>query len=264
MPDRTPAPALLPWPHPEIIAHRGAGLLAPENTLAALRLAASLGQRMVEFDVKLTADGEAVLLHDDTLDRTTDGRGPVAARTLASLDTLDAGAWHGPTFAGERIPTLDAAIDLLRALHLDANVELKPCPGRARETGARVTAILRDRWPLGATPPLVSSFSAEALQASREVAPSLPRALLVDAVTDAALDRAVSLGCVALDVNHRALDEAALARVRSCGLRVLVWTVNDPARAAALRSMGVDGVITDAVEVLRPGALVGDCVAVRA
>jgi glycerophosphoryl diester phosphodiesterase len=254
----------LAWPYPEVIAHRGAGLLAPENTLAALRLAASLGQRMVEFDVKLTADGEAVLLHDDTLDRTTDGRGPVASRTLASLRTLDAGAWRGASFAGERIPTLDAVIDLLRVLGLDANVELKPCPGRARETGARVTALLRDRWPEGAAPPLVSSFSPEALEASREVASSLPRALLVDAVTDAALDRAVALGCAALDVNHRALDEAAVARVKSRGLRVLVWTVNDTARAAALRSMGVDGVITDAVDVLRPVEREGERAAVRA
>lgn len=236
-----------PWPYPDIIAHRGAGRHAPENTLAAIRAGAALGHRMVEFDVKLSADGVPVLMHDDTLERTTNGRGRVADQPLASLRRLDAGG-------GEPVPTLAEVSDLLLSQGILANIELKPCAGRERETGAVVAAWSEARWRGATTAPLLSSFSPTSLAAAREAAPSLPRALLVERVTDATMDLAAELGCVALDAHHLALDGAVVRRVRARGLRLLAWTVNDPSRAAALLAWGVDGVITDAVDLLRPRA----------
>ena len=133
--DASPARALPELPR--VIGHRGAAAVAPENTLASLRRAKELGAGWVEFDVKLTRDGAAVLIHDERLERTTDGRGEVARTTLAELRKLDAGAWFDPAFAGERVPTLGDALALCGELGLGINVEVKPCPGREAET-ARV------------------------------------------------------------------------------------------------------------------------------
>ncbi len=162
------------WPHPRLIAHRGGGALAPENTLAGLRTAASLGYRGVEFDVMLSADGTPVLIHDETLERTTDGRGRVADASDAELARLDAGSWHGEQFAGEPLPSFGDAAELCLALGLWANVEIKPSAGREAETGRKVAQAARELWA-GAAPPLLSSFSLEALAAARDAAPELPR-----------------------------------------------------------------------------------------
>jgi len=240
------------WPYPARIAHRGAGLLAPENTLAALRRGAALGYRMFELDAKLSGDGALVLMHDETLERTTDGRGRVAASTLADLMRLDAGSWHSAPYAGEGVPTLARAAAWLRANGLHANLEIKPCPGRERETGAAV-AIEADRlWDDASVPPLLSSFSEEALEAARRAVPRLPRALLLEEVPGDWAARCRELDCVALVVQEAALDEATIARAHAASLRVLAYTVNDPARAAALDSRGLDGLITDAVERIFP------------
>ncbi len=113
---------LPPWPYPRTIAHRGAGKLAPENTLAAFRLGASFGYSAFEFDVKLSADGKSFLLHDDTLDRTTSGRGRADALTFGELAQLDAGTWHSPAFAGEPLPSLASILRFLKANDFAANV----------------------------------------------------------------------------------------------------------------------------------------------
>ena len=118
------------WPYPRIVAHRGAGKVAPENTLAALRLGHAHGHRMAEFDVKLSADGVAFLLHDATLERTTDGSGRADGRTWRELSQLDAGAWHSPAYAGEPLPTLAAVARFCRANGMAVNIEIKPSPGR--------------------------------------------------------------------------------------------------------------------------------------
>jgi glycerophosphoryl diester phosphodiesterase len=240
------------WPYPAVAAHRGAGRLAPENTLAAMRVGASLGHTLFEFDVKLSGDGKPVLLHDATLERTTSGRGPASACTFAEIAQLDAGAWLGPAWAGEPVPTLAAVAAYLRANGLFANVEIKPSPGRELETGAAVGMAAAHLWRDAAVPPLLSSFSEDALAAASRVVPWLPRALLVDRLPDDWLERVRRLGCVALDSNHASLTEAVVARAHAERLRVLTYTVNDPARAALLRGWGVDCVITDAVDLLRP------------
>lgn len=249
----TDTPRNLPaWPYPRTIAHRGAGKLAPENTLTAMRHGAGFGYRMFEFDVKLSGDGRAVLLHDATLDRTTSGRGRADALTLAELVSLDAGSWHGPAFAGEPVPTLAAVARYLRANDCQANIEIKPVPGTEARTGAAVALDALSLWADAGVPPLLSSFSEEALAAARRVAPALPRALLLDKLPPDWLDRLRQLDCVALDVNHRELDENVVKQAHEAGFRVACYTVNDPERAAHLLAWGVDGVITDLVDRIAP------------
>jgi glycerophosphoryl diester phosphodiesterase len=133
------------WPYPRIIAHRGGGTVAPENTLVALKVAASMGFGGVEFDVKLARYGVPVLMHDDTLDRTTDGTGRVVAHDAAELRSLDAGLWFANEFAGEHVPTFEAAAALCRSLGLWANVEIKPDEENPEETG-RIVAGMAARF----------------------------------------------------------------------------------------------------------------------
>ena len=191
------ARALPAWPYPRAIAHRGAGKLAPENTLAAFRHGAPFGYRMFEFDVKLSGDGVAVLLHDATLNRTTNGHGRLDALTLGQIAQLDAGSWHSPAYAGEPVPTLAAIARYLRANGYLANIEIKPVPGAEWRTGAAVALDARTLWADADVPPLLSSFSEEALAAARDAAPELPRALLLDKLPGDWLDRLRALDCVA-------------------------------------------------------------------
>lgn len=242
------------WPYPRHIAHRGAGKLAPENTLAAFRHGASFGYRMFEFDVKLSGDGKAVLMHDATLDRTSSGRGRVDALTLGELAQLDAGSWHGAAFAGEPIPTLAAVARYTQANGFLVNIEIKPVPGAETHTGAAVALDALSLWQGATVPPLLSSFSEAALEAARLAAPGLPRALLLDKLPADWLDRLRRLDCVALDANHRELDARVIADAHAAGFKVLSYTVNDPARAQDLLAWGLDGLITDAVDVIAPDA----------
>lgn len=240
------------WPYPAIIAHRGAGKLAPENTLAAFRLGHQLGQRAFEFDVKLSSDGHSFLLHDDTLARTTNGQGRADALTLGELARLDAGSWHSATFAGESLPTLAAIARYLLANDALANIEIKPVPGRERQTGAAVALDAANLWQQAAVPPLLSSFSLAALQAAAEAAPALPLALLLDEWADDWQAQLAACGAMALDCNHLLLDEKRIRAIKHAGYRLLCYTANEPSRVAQLLAWGVDSVITDAVEQIRP------------
>ena len=232
---------------PPVIGHRGAAASAPENTLAGIRRAHALGCRAVEFDVKLSSDNGLVLMHDERLDRTTDATGFLAERSEAELRRLDAGGWFAPEFRGEPVPTLAQAVELLGSLGMGANVEIKPCAGREWETGRRVAEALRRLWPRGAGL-LVSSFSAAALEAARAAAPELPRGLLFEDVRPDWAEAVRRLGCVSLNPWHGGLWPELVAEARSLGLAVVVYTVNDPARAGLLRSWGVGWLITDSPE----------------
>jgi glycerophosphoryl diester phosphodiesterase len=247
-----------PWPYPRWIAHRGAGKLAPENTLAAFRVGAAHGFRAFECDVKLSADGVPMLLHDSTLDRTTSGRGDAAALPWSELSRLDAGGWHGRTWAGEPIPSFAAIARYCLRNAFALNVEIKPSPGIERETGRVVAATAAALWAKSTALPLLSSFRPDALDGAREGAAALPRALLLDALRTGWLDEARALGCVAVVFNHALVDAAVLAAVHGAGLRACVYTVNDPAEARRLDAIGIDGIITDAVDRFSPGAAVAD------
>ena len=241
-----------PWPYPFWIAHRGAGKLAPENTLAAFRLGAAHGYRAFECDVKLSADGVPFLLHDAELDRTTDLSGPAGRLPWAELSRADAGRWHGRLWAGEPLPTLEAIASFVQASGLMLNIEIKPTPGEEAETG-RVVALEAARlWARNAVPPLLTSFRPDALHAAREAAPDLPRGLLIDEPWAGWETAAEALGVVAVVTNHRLMDEALATRLHDRGLRALCYTVNEPADAERLIALGIDGLITDAVDRFAP------------
>jgi glycerophosphoryl diester phosphodiesterase len=241
-----------PWPYPKLIAHRGAGKYAPENTLVAMRAGAHFGYRMVEFDVKLSADNVLFLLHDDTLERTSNGTGNAAQTTWHALSQLDAGAWHSAAFAGEPFPTFASIVAFCRANAVAMNVEIKPCPGRERETGEAVARAVLAWYGTAQEVPILSSFSEQALEAAGEAAPSLPRALLLDKLPTDWLERCQRLGCVALDTNWRELSAAVVQRAHSHGLAVLCYTCNEPEAVRELVEWGVDGIITDAVALIAP------------
>ncbi|MCP5271718.1 MAG: glycerophosphodiester phosphodiesterase [Burkholderiaceae bacterium] len=243
-----------PWPYPRWIAHRGAGKLAPENTLAAFRLGASYGYRAFECDVKLSADGVPFLLHDAELERTTSGHGLAARLLWADLSRLDAGSWHSRQFAGEPPMTLTALAAFAKANAGVMNLEIKPTPGTEHETGRVVAAAAAALWHTAPVPPLLSSFQPLALLSALETAPQLPRALLLDTLWPGALDVARALGCVAVVTNHRIMDAALRSRLRRRGLRALCYTVNEPADAQRLLALGIDGLITDAVDRFAPAA----------
>jgi glycerophosphoryl diester phosphodiesterase len=236
------------WPYPRVVAHRGAGKQAPENTLTAMRVGHALGYRMAEFDVKLSADNVSFLLHDATLDRTTSGRGRADAMPWRELARLDAGGWHSAKYAGEPLPALASIARWARAHGAMCNIEIKPTPGRERETGGAVALDATTLWRDADVPPLLSSFSEEALAAARTAAPTLPRALLVDELPADWQVRLAALGCVALDIDHEALSPELVKLVRRAGYRVLCYTPNEPDRVAELAAWSVDGIITDAVD----------------
>jgi glycerophosphoryl diester phosphodiesterase len=230
---------------PRLIGHRGEAARAPENTLAGIRMASASGLGWVEFDAKLSGDGVPLLFHDDTLDRTTNGEGPVAATPFASIRALDAGGWFAPEFAGERVPTLAEALALLVACDMGANVEIKPCPGREKETASVVAAEIGTHWPEGHGRLLVSSFSRAALARVREAAPALPRGLLVWDRTATMIEDAAALGCLSIHCAHRHLTEKMAHSVKEAGYILVVYTVNDPVVARQLIEWGVDTIITD-------------------
>jgi glycerophosphoryl diester phosphodiesterase len=240
------------WPLPLWIAHRGAGKLAPENTLAAFRLGATHGYRAFECDVKLSADGVPFLLHDATLERTTPASGTAGDRPWAELSQLDAGGWHSRAFAGEPLPSLRALAAFMHANAFALNIEIKPTPGLEQATGHAVGAACRALWKDTTAPLLFSSFRPEALAGARETAPEVPRALLVDSLWAGWFEVARSLGCRAVVSNHRLMDAALLAQLHTAGLRGLCFTVNEPADAQRLLALGIDGLITDAVDRFSP------------
>lgn len=240
------------WPYPRIVAHRGGGTLAPENTLAAIRHGASLGFRGVEFDVMLAGDGTPVLIHDETFERTTSGLGSVPAVKFAEIEKFDAGAWHSDAYRGERVPTFVAAANLCRELGVWANVEIKPAKGHEVRTGRAVGQLTLDLWRGSAPSPLMSSFSMEALRAAREVAPSVPRGMLVSKIPPDWKARMRELDCVAVHCSYRELTEQLTAQIQAAGYAVACWTVNDPGETRKLLGWGVDCVITDRLDLIPP------------
>jgi len=238
------------WPRPLWIAHRGGGAAAPENTLAAIRTGAAAGFRMVEFDVMLSRDGVPLLIHDETLERTTDGAGLVCEHDFAALQRLDAGSWHGPAFAGERLPALEQALDLLLALDLDANIEIKPARGFEQATGETAARLIAARWPAERRPPLLSSFDFPALDAVRRVAPQLPRGLLFEEVPEDWRAQMQAHDAISLHCDHSRLSADRLRDIVAAGVPLLCYTVNDAARAAALIAAGVSGLFTDRLDLL--------------
>lgn len=239
------------WPYPHIVAHRGGGKLAPENTLAAIDTGARFGHTMIEFDVKLSQDGQIFLLHDDNLERTSNGWGVAGRLPWSDLLQVDAGSWFSRDFKGEPLPLLSQVAQRCREHGMMANIEIKPTTGTGPLTGETVARAARELWA-EMTPPLLSSFDIDALAAAQQAAPELPRGLLLDEWRDDWRALTTQLGCISIHLNHRLLDEARIAALKDAGLRILVYTVNKPERAAELLRAGVDAICTDRIDIIGP------------
>ncbi|MEP7303044.1 MAG: glycerophosphodiester phosphodiesterase [Caldimonas sp.] len=243
------------WPYPRWVAHRGAGKLAPENTLAAFRVGASHGYRAFECDVKLSADGVPFLLHDETLQRTTNAHGLAARFKWSELSRFDAGSWHGRNFAGEPLPSLETIARYCLGNDFALNIEIKPTPGSEEETGRVVAGRTLTLWRGAAQAPLLSSFRPAALAAAMLAAPALPRALLLDALNPGWLQLSRALGCAAVVTAYPLMDLDVLTQIRDAGMHALVYTVNDPAEVQRLTRLGIDSIITDAVDRFAPAVV---------
>jgi glycerophosphoryl diester phosphodiesterase len=248
------------WPYPRWIAHRGAGKLAPENTLAAFRLGAAYGYRMFECDVKLSQDGVPFLMHDATLQRTTNARVRLGQSNSAvgadypweSLSQLDAGSWHSRSYAGEPLPTLEAIAAYCIGNGYYLNIEIKPTPGQESLTGEVVSRHAARLWLGQPVPPLLTSFAPEALRAAQRTQPELPRGLLLDTLGTGWLETALALGCSAIVCNYALWDQRSVSQARSAGFRTLSYTVNDAWVARYLIDLEIDGLITDRVDFFSP------------
>lgn len=249
------------WPYPKIVAHRGGGTLAPENTIAAMRCGLNHGFRAVEFDVMLAKDGVPIVMHDPELGRTVAGEGSIADFTAQELTARDAGSWFGEAFEGEPVPTFEQVATFCMQHGIWMDIEIKPVPGFeertgwvAAETTRRLFAHMLDP-ALNYQPaalPLLSSFSFEALQAAKLAAPDIPRGLLMREIAPDWSDRLHALNAIALMTNHQFLTPPLARAVKEAGFGLFCYTVNDPVRATEILSWGVDGFCTDRIDLIGP------------
>lgn len=246
------------WPYTKIVAHRGGGTLAPENTLAGLRAGLAHGFHAVEFDVMLSRDGIGMVVHDPEFGRTVAGQGSVAQTDASILAGMDAGGWFSDAHRGEPVPFYTQFIDYCKQQRIWMNVEIKPADGFEAATGAWVAKVTRDSYAAElaagdpAAYPLLSSFSYEALAAARDAAPELPRGYLLDYIPADWQQQAQELGAVAIHTNHKHLDAALAAQIKAAGYGLFCYTVNTPERGREILSWGVDGFCTDRIDLIGP------------
>jgi glycerophosphoryl diester phosphodiesterase len=246
------------WRYPKVLAHRGGGTLAPENTMAGLQRGMRAGFRAIEYDVMLARDGVPVVMHDPFLGRTVAGSGHVYDYDALELAGMDAGGWFGREYEGEPVPLFVEFAQFCKAHGVWMNIELKPAPGYEIETGGAVAriaaAMFADELAAGRldSAPLLSSFSQQALEAAREVAPQLPRAFLVSELPPDWERRAREVGAVAIHANHRHLTPQQAREVQAAGYGLFCYTVNEPARARELLAWGVDAFCTDRIDLIGP------------
>jgi glycerophosphoryl diester phosphodiesterase len=224
-----------------VIAHRGASGHAPENTLAAFKRAIALGATFIETDLQLSRDARFVAIHDDTVNRTTNGHGRVHDLALADLRKLDAGSWFGSEFTGERIPTLEEILEFSKKHDVVFYLELKPGGSWGGEHA--LIGALRESDDIART--VVISFDAGILEGLRRIEPTVMTGLLFDGQIDRPLEKAVAVGARQLAVRGDLVTPALLADARKRDLQVVCWTVNHPAHMRMLIEVGVDGIMSD-------------------
>lgn len=240
---------------PKIIGHRGACGYAPENTLESIKTAADMGCTWVELDVKLTRDDVAIIFHDDELDRTSNGSGPVMNATYEEIRQLEAGSWFADSFAGIKIPTLEETLELLIDLDLGLNLEIKPCPSREVVTAEAALDILSRYWD-ETDKLLISSFSHVSLETAKEMAPEWHRGLLLDDEwPENWAELAGYLEPASININGNKVDREQVEAIIDLGKPILAYTINDPQRFRTLQSWGVDGVFTDVPDVIKEAIL---------
>ena len=230
---------------PKIIAHRGASGHAPENSLAAIAKAAELGAKCVEFDCMLAGDGTIMIHHDESLRRITGAELMVSEATVSKIKALDAGSWFGPEFCHEKVPTFLETMDMLVALGIGANIEIKPATGQDVATGRAIAEQVEKRWPRHLPAPVISSFSEDALKACHEMIPQIEHALLWEEIPSDWEDRLHAVGATSVHVDGDHLTRAQFNALRDAGFPVRVYTVNDAERGRELLEWGVESLITD-------------------
>lgn len=236
---------------PKVIGHRGAAAYAPENTLEGIATAADLGVEWVELDVKLTKDGVPILFHDETLDRTTNATGAVAQTTYEEIKQLEAGSWFSDGFAGIKIPTLEEAVDVLLKHNLGLNLEIKPCPGREKETAEAALDILSQIWD-DPNRLLISSFQHVSLESARDMAPDWARGLLLggDEIDANWKELADYLEVSTMNIGSRMVTRELCDEIMDLEMPILVYTVNQPDEAKALQRLGVDCLFSDTPDII--------------
>jgi glycerophosphoryl diester phosphodiesterase len=224
-----------------LIAHRGASGHAPENTLAAFKKAVALGATFIETDLQLTRDARLVAIHDETVNRTTNGKGTIHDMTLADLRRLDAGSWFGSEFAGERIPTLAEVLDFAKKYDVVFYLEMKPAGSWGGEHA--LIGALRESGEVART--IVISFDANILANVRKIEPTLMTGLLYDGQLERPVDRALEVGARQLAIRGDLVSPGLLTNAREKDLQVVCWTVNHSAHMRLLMDAGVDGIMSD-------------------
>ncbi len=237
---------------PPVIGHRGAAAYAPENTLDGIRTAAEMGLKWVEFDVKLTKDSIPILFHDETLDRTTNASGLVMDRTYEEIRELEAGQWFSEGFTGVKVPTLEEAVEVLLKHDMGMNLEIKPCPGREKETAEATLDLLSQIWD-DHDKLLISSFQYVSLEAAMDMAPDWARGLLLEKDwPENWKELAEYLDVTTININGNTCTREMVEDIIDLKKQILAYTVNDPLRARVLRSWGVDAVFTDDPDAVGP------------
>ncbi len=228
-----------------LIAHRGASPYAPENTIAAFDKARELGARAIEFDVMMSADGELFVFHDETLTRTTDGKGKFDTVSSEYITSLDAGSWFSERFRGEKVPRLSDVLLWFADSHLQANIELKPSPESAEAITMAFLACCDRYWPSTLPPPLVSCFNKDVLQLCAKLSPELPLGILLNKWEKNWLDTAKSVQAFSVHLNKYLLTRKRVKSIQESGYKACVYTVNSRDRASRYFARGADSVLSD-------------------
>ncbi len=233
-----------------VIAHRGASAYVPENTILAMQKARELGASMVEFDVTLSKDKVPIIIHDDKLNRTTNGKGYCYAHSLKELKQLDAGRWFSKKFADLRIPTLAETLSALLELGLSANIELKTAHDSPDGFAAIVLAKVNEYWTDSMDKLIFSSFDERVLKALRSFSPDIHLGLLLHEWTDDWEGKAEAYQCVSLHINQRVLSEKRIQAIKSKDYLLLSYVVNRRRKAQKLLKYGVDAIFSDYPDLL--------------
>lgn len=235
-----------------LVAHRGATSVTPENTLVSVRKTAELGATWIETDVRLTADMKLVMIHDETVDRTSNGSGTVLSKTLAELQQLDCGGWFADEFKGEIAPSLEQYLDCILETGLNLQLEVKEVPGLERELVKRVAEVLRRKWPMGKQGLYISAFSERCLRHAAEFMPDIPRCFALVAAPDDPVALMKEVDAHILHIQDMPFNSKARYDVlKASGVEFAIATVNDADRARELLQWGAQSVLSDDAALFR-------------
>lgn len=235
----------------QVIGHRGAAAYAPENTLASFDKALALGCHWIEFDVMCSKDGIPFIFHDETLNRTTNGKGPFGEKEASDLQTLDAGSWFSKKFKGEHIPLFKDALKWLSFSGVQANIEIKPFPGATEQTTVAVMSHIHRYWPAEKPLPLVSSFEWEALTLCRSISPEMPLGLLFHEWDEKWLDKAKQIDAYSIHCNRKILNQERVKAIKDQNYVLCAYTVNWRFQAKKLLNWGVDALFSDYPDLMK-------------